>query len=493
MRSRVRAWIAVPVAAVVAAGLGCGGRDGGAPAKAPAPQDAGSPAEQGTYLHLVLPSIVKRNVDFPIRLRFVTQAGLPDYDFEGGFRLETLGKAEFPAGGLTLEPQSQGDMLGTGVHLQETGVQLLRGSVPDDTVKAMGNPVVVVDEMPEWNVYWGDLNGQTDLSSGALAPAVYWWYAKAVALLDFAAMTDNDAWKDKKLDDATFKDIVGVTQGKEFDEPGRFVPLLGFEWTSPAHGNRLVYFAEPPASLPTFASGVDTPAKLRAAVPAGTVIAIPHPSGAENDPPTDPADASDGMADLVEVYSALGMFERTGTHRPSSRETTGAFVTDLLARDFHPGFLAASDTRLSTPGNPRPVTFEDRRYPGGLTAVLAKELTRGAILDALRAHRCYATTGPRFLLEFKVDGHPMGSALRVPRGHVAEAYGSLGAASKWARVEIVGPEGALGVLTPEPTAADVVELTAKTAPVTGPTWVYLRGTDENGEMAWSSPVYLTVE
>jgi hypothetical protein len=331
-------------------------------------------------------------------------------------------------------------------------------------------------------VYWGDLNGHTDLSSGALAPAVYWWYAKAVALLDFAAMTDNGAWKDKTFDDATFKDIVGVTQGKEFDDPGRFVPLLGFEWTSTGHGNRLVYFQDPPASLPTFASGVDTPAKLRAAVPPGTVIAIPHP-----------ADVTDATADLVEIYSGLGIFERTGTHRPSTRETTGAFVMDLLARGFHPGFIASSDTRLSTPGNPRPASYEDHKYPGGLTAVLAKELTRKAILDALRAHRCYATTGPRFLLEFKVDGQPMGSTLRVPRGHVAEAYGSLGSATKWARVEIVAPEGTLGVLTPDPAAADVVQLTAKTAPVTDPTWVYLRGIDEGGDMAWSSPVYLTVE
>jgi hypothetical protein len=47
------------------------------------------------------------------------------------------------------------------------------------------------------------------------------------------------------------------------------------------------------------------------------------------------------------------------------------------------------------------------------------------------------------------------------------------------------------VLTPPPDKADVVELRAKTPPVTAPTWVYLRGVDERGDMAWSSPVYLT--
>ncbi len=490
MRFGSRTWTGWALALVIAGSAGCGGGGEGTSGGKPETGEDVSPAELGTYLHLVLPSVIRRGEDFPIRMRVITQAGLPDYDFEGGFRLETKGRAEFPPGGLQFEPQQQGDLLGKGMRLLDPGVQFVRGAVPGDTVTALANPVVVTDAAPEWNVYWGDLNGHTDLSSGRFAPAVYWWYAKAVALLDFAAMTDNDALPEKKLDDATFRDIAEVT--KEFDEAGRFVPLLGFEWTSAAYGNRLVYFPETPAALPTTASGADTPAKLRAAAP-DAVIAVPHPAGSTDDPPVDPGSVADANEDLVEISSELGIFERTGSHRPSARETAGAFVTDLLAKDFHPGFIATSDTRVSTPGNPRPFVFEAHKYPGGLTAVLAKELTRAAVLDALRARRCYATTGPRFLLEFTVDGKQMGSRLRVPKGHVAEVYGSLGAATNWARVEIVAPEGTLGVLTPDPAAADVVELTAKTAPVTGPTWVYLRGVDERGDMAWSSPVYLSLE
>jgi hypothetical protein len=192
----------------------------------------------------------------------------------------------------------------------------------------------------------------------------------------------------------------------------------------------------------------------------------------------------------VEIYSALGVFERPGTHRPSTRETTGAFVTDLLGRQFRGGFVANSDTRLTTPGNSRAPLAGDHRYPGGLTAILARELTREAVLEALRARRCYATTGPRFLLEFTVDGAQMGSELTVKRGHVAEVYGSVGANTNWTRVEILGPGGPLGVLTPAPPNADVVELRAQTPPLREPTWVYLRAVDERGDMAWSSPVWL---
>ena len=485
--SRVRC-LATLLAAVVAV-AGCGGREGKPPGGEA--QEGPPPAELGTYLNVVLPSVIRRGEPFPVRVSVLTQAGLPDYDFQGALRLETSGRATLPEGGLKLEPRTEGLYEGTGLVLEDPGVQLVRGSVPGDTVAALGNPVNVVEGVPEWRILWGDLNGHSDESSGSRPPAVYWWYAKSIALLDFAVLTDNDQAGDKTMTDARFRELAGVAE--EVDESGRFAPILGFEWSSPAHGNRLVLFSKAPETLPTPAAGVDAPAKLREAVPEGSVLVIPHPSGSENDPPTDPAEAGSGGEALVEVYSAQGTFERAETHRPATRETSGAFVTDLLARGFRPGFVASGDTRLTTPGNPRPLHYGDHLYPGGLTAVLAKELTRDAVLEALRARRCYATTGPRFLLEFTVDGKPMGSELRVPRGHVAKAYGSLGSATRWTRVEIVGPEGPLGVLTPEPASADVVELRAETPPVEGPVWLYLRGIDERGDMAWSSPVYLSPE
>ena len=48
-------------------------------------------------------------------------------------------------------------------------------------------------------------------------------------------------------------------------------------------------------------------------------------------------------------------------------------------------------------------------------------------------------------------------------------------------------------VTPDPAEADVVELEHTMDPVTEPTWIYLRGVDEFGGMAWSSPVFLVPE
>jgi hypothetical protein len=431
--------------------------------------------------------VVARGEPTTIRLRAITSLGVPDYDFEGAFRIEAWSPTtQFPPK-TVLEPAKEGYFEMHGIVFPDAGVQGLRGLVPGDTIRANANPIVVM-ENPEYRIFWGDLDGQSDLSSGAQAPGVYFSYASTIALLDFAALTDNDRVESlgKSLDAKAFRSILDVADG--FDAPGRFVALQGFEWTSPIYGNRLVYFGARPDSLPSSLSGVDTPAKLRAALPAGSLVAVAHPSGSVQASPTDPGSSE---CELIEIYSALGCFEQPGTHRASSRETPGAAVRDLLKKGIRPGFIACSDTPLSTPGNPQPITTGEHRWPGGLTAILAKELTREGLLAALRARRCYATTGPRFLLEFTVDGKPMGSELRVPSGHEAEVYGSLGAVSKWMRVEIVGPEGPLAVLTPQGEEADVVELTAKTKPVTEPTWVYLRGFDEFGAMAWSSPVYLS--
>jgi hypothetical protein len=46
-----------------------------------------------------------------------------------------------------------------------------------------------------------------------------------------------------------------------------------------------------------------------------------------------------------------------------------------------------------------------------LTAFLATELTREGLWEALRAHRCYGTSGPRIILDVSVNGRPMGAEL----------------------------------------------------------------------------------
>ena len=50
-------------------------------------------------------------------------------------------------------------------------------------------------------------------------------------------------------------------------------------------------------------------------------------------------------------------------------------------------------------------------YREGLAAVLAPELTREAIFDALKKRRTYAVTGARIELDFRINGHRIGEIL----------------------------------------------------------------------------------
>ena len=63
------------------------------------------------------------------------------------------------------------------------------------------------------------------------------------------------------------------------------------------------------------------------------------------------------------------------------------------------GFIGCSDGHRRTAGT-----------GGGLTGIYAEELTRPAILDALRQHRCFATDGSRIALQFWVSDVFMGGA-----------------------------------------------------------------------------------
>ncbi|MCA9582041.1 MAG: DUF3604 domain-containing protein, partial [Myxococcales bacterium] len=117
----------------------------------------------------------------------------------------------------------------------------------------------------------------------------------------------------------------------------------------------------------------------------------------------------------------------------------------------------------------------------GLAVVQAKSRTREAILEALRSRRCYATSGVKILLDFRVDGHPMGSAIEG-EGERKVHVRVLGT-TDLKTVEVVGPEGALHEVAADgPRAEAEIDLEAA--------YLYLRVRQQDGEMAWSSPVFM---
>ncbi len=118
----------------------------------------------------------------------------------------------------------------------------------------------------------------------------------------------------------------------------------------------------------------------------------------------------------------------------------------------------------------------------GLTAVQAEDCTREAILRAIRERRCYATSGVPIFLDLRAGDAPMGSELTIDAPVLVRAEASC--ATEIRTLALIGPEGPLV----EAAGDGRTELSVEAR--VGPGWVYARVEQADGEMAWSSPIFL---
>lgn len=266
---------------------------------------------------------------------------------------------------------------------------------------ARSNPIQVC-ETPKMGLYWGDTQAQTASTVGVGTVAEYFTYARDVAGIDFCAHQANDFI----FQDADWQEVIDET--KRFHEPGRFVSILGYEWsgTAGAGGDRNVLFQGDEAPLFRSSSWQleqgapeterPTAKDLHDAIRAfqnekkQKVVLIPHIGGrrvamGSIDPELEP---------VLEICSCHGIFEWA--------------LRDALERGYRLGVIAASDDHTCRPGLSYPSTPE-MAIQGGLSAVYAKALTRESVLEALLSRRCYGTTGERIIVWVEADEHPMGS------------------------------------------------------------------------------------
>jgi hypothetical protein len=293
---------------------------------------------------------------------------------------------------------------------------------------------------------------------------------------DFVALTDHEAFLGKRTGPGEWEYLQRVAE--LYDAPGQFATLYAYEWTGkafPGPGHKCVYF---PARGAPIVSRDDVPEgrALVQAVRALGGFASPHHIGWTG--ADEPGHDDEGQP-LWEICSCHGCYEHVD-HPLGQRGELREQMADVMLRRGHRfGFTASSDSHglLWHHGEAR----KRDPYRTGLTAVQARALTREAIMEALCARRCYATSGAKILLDVRADGAPMGSALgdRVAARFEVQVQGT----DVIRNIALVGAEGVLAEFTPDAPAASV-EARAESP------FVYVRVTQADGEMAWSSPVFL---
>jgi hypothetical protein len=200
---------------------------------------------------------------------------------------------------------------------------------------------------------------------------------------------------------------------EKFYEPGKFATLHAYECSLGApYGHHNVFFRSKPG--PLLAEEDVTLPELWDALTAGQALTIPHHTG-KMPQPIFWFPHNDEIDRNIEIYSAHGLsesydprgplsFERSLFTEASHSVTGPQYVQDAWMQGLTLSTVAASDDHRAHPGQPH----------FGRTAVAATGLTREEIFDALYHRRTYGTTGVKILLNFAIDGEPMGGSVTAP-------------------------------------------------------------------------------
>ncbi len=202
-------------------------------------------------------------------------------------------------------------------------------------------------------------------------------------------------------------------------DEGRFVTIPGFEWTQgdfvvPRAGHRHVIYETPggPLYRPTegFSDSIREFSDLLTKTN-GMMFAhhITRPLTAG----TDWSYVNVKVEPAAEMCSSWGRFEYYGNPGMirGGVEVKGCSMQDAWMMGWRIGVIGGSDGHN---------LYGDRIQ--GLTGVYATELTRSAIFDAIRKRRIFATTGDPIELDFRVNGHLMGSEISASEGPVIEGW-----------------------------------------------------------------------
>ena len=342
-------------------------------------------------------------------------------------------------------------------------------------------------------ILWGDLQNHSNASDGSATPEDHYLYARDVAALDVVSLTDHDHWGMPFLDQHPEVWAEMRRLARRFYQPGRFVTLLGYEWTNWIHGHRhVLFFGDDGPLLSSIDPAYDEPAELWRGLRGTRALTIAHHS-AGGPIATDWEIAPDPeLEPVTEVVSVHGSSEAADSPSLIHRPVPGNFVRDALDRGYRLGFLGSSDGHDGHPG------LGHLASPtGGLAAILAEELTREAVYDALRSRRVYATSGPRIVLRATFGGHRMGAEIALDGGKV-EGETVPGIAEDTLVVRAIAP-GELeridvvrsGRLVHSFDCQEQRECTfaAAFAELAVGEYVYVRVVQKDGGLAWSSPFY----
>jgi hypothetical protein len=458
-------------------------------------------------IRVLTPAFVTRGKRFDVTIRFEDQFGnltgfapedtLIELSYEH-LRENLNWKLFVPETGFITLPN---------LYFNEAGTYRIQLKNLENQATSFSAPIRCYHEDAQ-QLLWGNLHSESEKVDTLNEPEVSLRHFRDEACFNFYGtsplsheeMLTPDVWKSLS------------NQVAEFNEEDRFAAFLGYLWTGAnlKEGSRLITYSKD--ARPLYKSDdikTNTLKKLYKSVPAKeTLSTIIFPMGPQHGFNMEEVDQD--VERLVEIYNAWGSSEcphKEGNPMPISsapgkiKEYEGGSIRAALNKGLRFGFVAGG---LDDRGIFE--SFFDStqvQYTPGLTAVISKIHHRENVFDAFYKRHCYATSGERILMDFLICEQPMGSELNAIEkpGLAINRYlhGFVAGTCELSHIEIIrcgtvwqtikAPKGALNmeIALDDMTPPRQIALNKDTKPFI---YYYIRAFQQDGHMAWSSPIWI---
>jgi len=338
----------------------------------------------------VLPSERCTGQTFLLGFKGEDKWGNPSHQVSGRFTLE----ASLPVEGLPTHIDVTAGTLSTRLeNLSVAQSGELRIAVRDNSgaVVARSNPLRIVAAL-ELQPFWADLHGQSEETIGTNSAHDLMVFARDHAFLDAMSHQGNDF----QITTPFWNELNRLSA--EFNVNGKFIMFPGYEWSGNTGlgGDRNVLYRDEGRpihrshhalveDLSDVALDANSANDLFKALAHENCVVFAHIGGRY----ADIAVAHDGRIErAIEIHSDWGTFEW--------------LLADAFEQGYRVGILANSDGHKGRHGASHPGASLFGAY-GGLSCLLATELSRDGLFDALRHRHHYATTGCRAFLDTRVQ------------------------------------------------------------------------------------------
>ena len=477
-----------------------------------------------------LPADIASREAMEVAVVLIDKFGNQAINYRGTIDLKTTdSRASLPVKEYTFTSKDAGIRVFKNCRLNTEGFQKIWAEDTSGSVKSTWHYTRVWSGEPEYRRYFGDTHFHTGtgtnhagffaledqanvnelsledfqkLNSGGDHRANFtnardaYAYVRDVMRLDFASSSEHDA---DLFDEAAWKTSREITTS--FNDPGRFTTFYAYEWT-PGFNHHIVIYDDPDTKVFYREHSPTLPELWEDLKQQGKpAITIPHVTWSFNDHIAW-EHINNEYRRIGEIYSLWNSrFLTLPDDQPQRFELSPKNKWSYQfawAKGHKVGLISSTDNHLGHPGanNYSIYTF----HTGGLAAVLGKENNREELWDGMHSRRTYATTGTKIYVDFKVNGHHMGSEIDASSSPRFSAQ--IAGTNMLKKVEIIKySDNNYETLYEEAPDGETTEFTTTDEHFDSDSFYYLRVTQleeypgrpyshSTSDMAWSSPVWV---